>query len=79
MSDSKSLIPAVLRQNVAWFDATGAGEVTTRIQTDTHLIQEGISDKVGCDIYYHDITPLPLNHTMTSDNNVGDVLRVLCW
>ncbi|KAL8277932.1 hypothetical protein RQP46_009751 [Phenoliferia psychrophenolica] len=37
---------AVLRQNVAYFDALGAGEVTTRIQTDTHLIQEGISDKI---------------------------------
>lgn len=36
-----------MRQNVAYFDALGAGEVTTRIQTDTHLIQEGISDKIA--------------------------------
>jgi ATP-binding cassette subfamily B (MDR/TAP) protein 1 len=25
----------------------GAGEVTTRIETDTTLIQEGISDKIS--------------------------------
>ncbi|KAG8914035.1 GTPase-activating protein [Tulasnella sp. 408] len=37
---------AVLRQEIAFFDKLGAGEVTTRIQTDTHLIQQGISEKV---------------------------------
>ncbi|KAF8320495.1 P-loop containing nucleoside triphosphate hydrolase protein [Clavulina sp. PMI_390] len=37
---------AVLRQEVAYFDQLGAGEVTTRIQNDTHLIQQGISEKV---------------------------------
>ena len=26
---------AVLRQDIAYFDGVGAGEVTTRIQTDT--------------------------------------------
>lgn len=39
---------AVLRQEIAYFDKLGAGEVTTRIETDTHLIQQGISEKVPC-------------------------------
>ncbi|KAF8320496.1 P-loop containing nucleoside triphosphate hydrolase protein [Clavulina sp. PMI_390] len=39
-------LKAVLRQEVAYFDQLGAGEVTTRIQTDTHLIQQGISEKI---------------------------------
>ncbi|RIA79822.1 ABC transporter type 1, transmembrane domain-containing protein [Glomus cerebriforme] len=38
---------AVLRQNIAYFDKLGAGEVTTRITNDTHLIQDGISEKVS--------------------------------
>ncbi|KAG8955981.1 GTPase-activating protein [Tulasnella sp. 424] len=38
---------AVLRQDIAFFDTLGAGEVATRIQTDTHLIQQGISEKVA--------------------------------
>ncbi|KAG8907884.1 GTPase-activating protein [Tulasnella sp. 403] len=38
---------AVLRQDIAFFDNLGAGEVATRIQTDTHLIQQGISEKVA--------------------------------
>ena len=29
---------AVLRQDVAYFDNVGAGEVTTRIQTDTRML-----------------------------------------
>ncbi|KAG8940248.1 GTPase-activating protein [Tulasnella sp. 424] len=37
---------AVLRQEIAYFDKLGAGEVITRIQTDTHLIQQGISEKI---------------------------------
>ena len=37
---------AVMRQNIAYFDRVGAGAITTRIETDTHLIQEGISEKV---------------------------------
>ncbi|KAG9014674.1 GTPase-activating protein [Tulasnella sp. 427] len=37
---------AVLRQEIAFFDKLGAGEVTTRIQTDTHLVQQGMSEKV---------------------------------
>ncbi|KAF7346412.1 hypothetical protein MSAN_01869100 [Mycena sanguinolenta] len=40
-------LKAVLRQDIAFFDKTGAGEVATRIQTDTHLVQQGISEKVA--------------------------------
>ena len=28
-------LKAILRQNIAYFDDIGAGEITTRIQTDT--------------------------------------------
>lgn len=48
----EAYLRAVLRQNVAYFDKLGAGEVTTRIQTDTHLIQEGISDKIAITVMY---------------------------
>ncbi|KAK0481286.1 P-loop containing nucleoside triphosphate hydrolase protein [Armillaria novae-zelandiae] len=37
---------AVLRQDIPFFDNVGAGEVATRIQTDTHLVQQGMSEKV---------------------------------
>lgn len=40
-------LQAVLRQDIAYFDNVGAGEVATRIQTDTHLVQQGISEKVA--------------------------------
>ncbi|KAG1889242.1 P-loop containing nucleoside triphosphate hydrolase protein [Suillus subluteus] len=39
-------LQAILRQEIAYFDDVGAGEVATRIQTDTHLVQMGISEKV---------------------------------
>lgn len=39
-------LQAVLRQNIAFFDRLGAGEVTNRISNDVELIREGISDKV---------------------------------
>ncbi|CAB4414464.1 unnamed protein product [Rhizophagus irregularis] len=38
---------AILRQDIAYFDKLGAGEVTMRITNDTHLIQDGISEKVS--------------------------------
>ncbi|KZP07050.1 P-loop containing nucleoside triphosphate hydrolase protein [Athelia psychrophila] len=38
---------AVLRQDVGFFDGVGAGEVATRIMTDTHLVQQGTSEKVA--------------------------------
>ncbi|KIO12002.1 hypothetical protein M404DRAFT_994061 [Pisolithus tinctorius Marx 270] len=40
-------LQAVLRQDIAYFDHIGAGEVATRIQTDTHLVQQGMSEKVA--------------------------------
>ena len=35
-----------MRQDIAYFDTTGPGEVTSRISSDTLLIQDGISEKV---------------------------------
>lgn len=40
-------LAAILRQNIAFFDKTGAGEITTRITADMNTIQGGISEKVG--------------------------------
>ena len=37
-------LQAALRQDMAFFDQIGAGEVATRIQTDTDLVQWGISE-----------------------------------
>lgn len=37
---------------MGYFDKLGAGEVTTRIQTDTHLLQEGISDKIAITVMF---------------------------
>ncbi|KAH6563599.1 hypothetical protein BASA62_008434 [Batrachochytrium salamandrivorans] len=48
-------LKAVLRQNIGWFDNVGAGEVATRITSDTLLIQDGIGEKV----------PLALNQVAT--------------
>lgn len=45
-------LKAILRQNIAFFDRLGPGEVTTRIETDTHLIQEGISDKISISVFF---------------------------
>lgn len=40
-------LAAILRQNVAFFDTLGAGEITTRITSDTNLIQDAVSGKVA--------------------------------
>ncbi|CAK4031884.1 ABC transporter, ABC-B family, MDR type [Lecanosticta acicola] len=40
-------LASLLRQNIAYFDNNGAGEVTTRITSDTNMVQEGISEKLG--------------------------------
>ena len=40
-------LAAILRQNIGFFDKLGAGEITTRITSDTNLVQDGISQKVG--------------------------------
>ncbi|KIP08244.1 hypothetical protein PHLGIDRAFT_127165 [Phlebiopsis gigantea 11061_1 CR5-6] len=45
-------LQAILRQDVAFFDNVGAGEVATRIQTDTHLVQLGTSEKVPVVVSY---------------------------
>lgn len=42
----EAYLRAVLRQDIAFFDNVGSGEITTRIQSDTHLVQRGISEKV---------------------------------
>ena len=38
--NSRLYLQAVLRQNVAFFDRLGAGEVTNRISNDVELIRE---------------------------------------
>ncbi|TIB58011.1 hypothetical protein E3P78_04062, partial [Wallemia ichthyophaga] len=43
---------SVLHQDIAFFDKIGAGEIATRIETDTHLIQMGISEKVATAAMY---------------------------
>ncbi|KAL1745562.1 P-loop containing nucleoside triphosphate hydrolase protein [Schizophyllum fasciatum] len=40
-------LKATLRQDIAYFDRVGAGEIATRIQTDTHMVQRGTSEKVA--------------------------------
>ncbi|KAI8816005.1 P-loop containing nucleoside triphosphate hydrolase protein [Fimicolochytrium jonesii] len=39
-------LQGVLRQNIAYFDNIGGGQVSTRIITDTQMVQDGISEKV---------------------------------
>lgn len=48
----QAYLHSVLRQNVAFFDAVGTGELTTRIQSDSHLVQQGISAKVAETVYF---------------------------
>ena len=43
-------LAAILRQNIAFFDKLGAGEITTRITADTNLVQDGISEKIALTI-----------------------------
>lgn len=40
-------LASVMRQNIAYFDRLGTGEITTRISSDTMIIQDGISEKLG--------------------------------
>ncbi|KAG1472412.1 hypothetical protein G6F56_001552 [Rhizopus delemar] len=40
-------IHSILRQDMSWFDKAEEGSLTTRLATDTQLIQDGISDKFG--------------------------------
>lgn len=39
-----------IRQNIGYFDKIGAGEIITRITSDTNIIQDGISEKVSLTI-----------------------------
>ncbi|KAK9474978.1 P-loop containing nucleoside triphosphate hydrolase protein [Dipodascopsis tothii] len=43
----ENYLRAIMKQNIAFFDRLGSGEVTSRISSDTLLIQEGISEKMG--------------------------------
>ncbi|KAI0287211.1 ABC transporter transmembrane region-domain-containing protein [Russula brevipes] len=45
-------LKAVLRQEIAFFDKVGVGEVTTQIQTNTHLVHQGLSEKVALVVSY---------------------------
>ena len=42
----------VLRQEVAWFDKTETGELTSRLIGDIAIIQEGLSEKNGFAVQY---------------------------
>ena len=43
---------AIIRQDIGWFDKTSTGELTTRMVSDTAVIQEGISEKMGLMIQF---------------------------
>ena len=38
---------AIFRQNIAFFDFLGSGEITTRISSDMNLVQDGVGQKMG--------------------------------
>ncbi|KAL0085182.1 P-loop containing nucleoside triphosphate hydrolase protein [Phycomyces blakesleeanus] len=38
---------SILRQDMSWFDKAGDGSLTTRLASDTQLIQDGISERFG--------------------------------
>jgi ATP-binding cassette subfamily B (MDR/TAP) protein 1 len=44
-------LAAVLRQNMAFFDVLGAGEITTRITADTDLIQDALTGKLSLTLW----------------------------
>ncbi|KAF8251547.1 P-loop containing nucleoside triphosphate hydrolase protein [Wilcoxina mikolae CBS 423.85] len=43
-------LASILRQNQAFFDKLGAGEITVKITSDTNQVQNAISEKVGMTI-----------------------------
>ncbi|KAK9312643.1 P-loop containing nucleoside triphosphate hydrolase protein, partial [Lipomyces starkeyi] len=43
----KNYLASIMKQNMAYFDNVGTGEITTRISSDTLMIQDGISEKLG--------------------------------
>ncbi|TXT05131.1 uncharacterized protein COLE_06451 [Cutaneotrichosporon oleaginosum] len=50
-AQSKRLREAYLRA-IAWFDDMGAGEIASRIQTDCHLVQTAISEKMAITVQH---------------------------
>jgi ABC-type multidrug transport system fused ATPase/permease subunit len=38
---------SLLKQNVAWFEQTNTGELTSRLASDVSIIQEGMGEKLG--------------------------------
>ncbi|KAI0227780.1 hypothetical protein L0F63_006768, partial [Massospora cicadina] len=67
---------AVLRQEVAWFDGLGAGEVATRITSDTSLIQDGVSEKVA--LIVHDLATFVSGFVVSFVASWRLTLVVLC-
>jgi len=50
----EQFLAAILRQNIAFFDGLGAGEITTRITADTNLVQEGLRKSwIDLDSHFH--------------------------
>ncbi|KAK9367914.1 P-loop containing nucleoside triphosphate hydrolase protein [Lipomyces kononenkoae] len=43
----KNYLASIMKQNIAYFDNVGTGEITTRISSDTLMIEAGISEKLG--------------------------------
>ncbi|KIW29284.1 uncharacterized protein PV07_05109 [Cladophialophora immunda] len=43
----EAYLQSIMRQNIAFFDSIGAGEVASRISGDMNMIQDGISQKLG--------------------------------
>ncbi|KAK9384334.1 ABC transporter type 1, transmembrane domain-containing protein [Lipomyces mesembrius] len=43
----KNYLASIMKQNMAYFDKLGGGEITTRISSDTMMIQDGTSEKLG--------------------------------
>ncbi|KAH8822799.1 ste6-like protein [Flagelloscypha sp. PMI_526] len=46
----EAYLRATLRQDIAYFDNVGGGEIATRIQTDTALVQKGNGEKVALSV-----------------------------
>ncbi|KAI9276723.1 P-loop containing nucleoside triphosphate hydrolase protein [Phascolomyces articulosus] len=40
-------VHSILRQDMTWFDKAEEGSLTSRLATDTQMIQDGISEKLG--------------------------------
>jgi ATP-binding cassette subfamily B (MDR/TAP) protein 1 len=48
----EKFLQATLRQEIAFFDDLGSGEVATRIESDTHLVHTGLGEKVPTSVQY---------------------------